>query len=137
LDGEGRLAFEVEEFVANAVEEHVVSEVGQVGVPEEHGVIVEATVDSFIEGGSGLFDFVGQRIAAGEVIKDDRIIGQETGEADIDLESGLKVAALGVISAEDLEGFDIGWIAFEEPFHEGDFEVQIATFACSQFSLTF
>ena len=54
-----RLAFQVEELVADALEERVAAEVGQVGIAQEHVVIVEPDVDGFVQGGSRLLDFAG------------------------------------------------------------------------------
>jgi hypothetical protein len=97
-------------------------EVGVFGQPSEVAV---AENEGFFEGCGGEIDFAVKGVAAGEVVKDDGIAGLDLGELFIYVEAVAEAAALGVVVAEELQGFDVLGLAAEQSFQEADFDVQI------------
>jgi hypothetical protein len=106
----------------------------EIGVPGQPFEIAITECQSAIKGVGGRSKFAIEAIAAREVVKNERIGGFEFRELFVDIEAALELAALGVVIAKDLEGFDVLLVAPNDSFHEGDFNVQFASFFTRQSS---
>lgn len=113
----------------------MVPEFFQVGIAREPFEVAVAVVEGVVERGGGLTGLVEERVAAGEVVLHERIVGAEAGEPLVHLEAGLEAAAPGVIIAEHLERLEVFGVAPDDAFEEADGDVQLALFVGGQFFL--
>jgi hypothetical protein len=79
----------------------------------------------FLERVGGRVHLTDERVAAGEVVEDEGIVGFEAGQFFVDLKALIVTAALGVVIPEKLEGFDVFGIAPHDALHELDFDIQV------------
>ena len=95
---------------------------------EPFGVVV-AEVHGAVEGGDGFVAQAREAEAAGEVVVDERVAGQQGRELIIHAQTIFITAAAGVVVAQNLEHLDVAQVAPGEALEEGNLNVEIALFA--------
>jgi hypothetical protein len=76
-------------------------------------------------------EFASERMATGEIVKDERVARLEPGQLLVHSQSVVESAALGVMVSQYLQRFDVLGIAADEAFKEGDFDVELASLFAS------
>ena len=87
--------------------------------------ITIAQREGFLQGGSGEVKLGVERMAAGQIIKHERVPRLEPGKLLVDFQAMLVSTALSVMVAQDLERLDEIAVAFDDPFQETDFGVEV------------
>jgi len=90
--------------------------------------ITIAEAQSAIERLRGQRKFTVQAVAAGEIIKNERIRGLKARKLFVHIQAAFELAALSVVVAENLQRFDVLLVATDNSFHEADLDVQFASF---------
>src|SRR5438105_1124298 len=88
--------------------------------------------EGFFQGAGGHVKFAVERVAASEVVENERVAGFEPGKALVYFEAAVVGATLGIMIAQNLEGLDVMGVAPDDPFHESDLDFQLAHFFASQ-----
>ena len=78
------------------------------------------------QGGGGQIKFGIQRMTASQIIEHERILRFKAGELFVYFEAVGVSAALGVMVAQDLERLDVFSVAFDDPFQEADFSIEVS-----------
>src|SRR6185369_1286719 len=104
-------------------------EVGVFGEPLEIGI---AGIDRLQERCGGALELAGQRIAAGQVVLHQGIIGAQLGQLFINSQALAELLSPGVIITEDLQRLDVMGIAPDHSFDKADFYIQIPLFLSGQ-----
>src|SRR5262245_48629137 len=110
----------------------MLAEFAKVGVAGEPFEVAVTQSERLFERSGGGFKFAIQGVAAGQIVKNQRIARLKAGQFLVHFKTELESAALGVMIAKDLKGLDISWIAPDYALHEGDFDVQIANLFTAQ-----
>lgn len=76
-------------------------------------------------------EFASERMATGEIVKDERVARLEPGQLLVHSQAVVESAALGVMVSQYLQRFDVLGIAADEAFKEGDFDVELASLFAS------
>lgn len=114
------------DFVLDVAVNGMFAQRTEVGVFREPLKIVVTEAKGLVQSGGGAVEFLVQRIAARQVVKHQRIARFEAGKTFINFETVLELAALGVMIAEDLKGFDVAGVPDDDSLEETDFDIQIA-----------
>jgi hypothetical protein len=122
-------------FFLQLLKRRVGAEFFQVGILGEPFEIAVAQLDGLVERAEGAVKFIGERVAAREVVKHERIAWFEARETFVHVQSLGETAALGVMVAEQLQGVHIIWIAAHQPLDELDFHIEFTLFRAVQFFL--
>ena len=81
-----------------------------------------------VQGLEGGLKFLGEGIAAREIVKNNGAVGHQLGELFVHLESVHETAALGIMITEELEGVHIGGITAQDSLHEFNLGIKVALF---------
>jgi len=112
-------------------------EIDEIGIPGQPLEIAITEIQRAFQGADRLVKLLGQRIASGEIVVHERILGAQLGELHVHPQAFLDLSAAGIIVPQNLQRFDKGRIASDDSLDESDFDVQISPFGAAQFfSLT-
>jgi hypothetical protein len=106
-------------------EDRVFAQGAQVRILGEPFEIPVAEGEGLLERRRGGINFADERVAAGEVVEYERVLGFEPGQFFVHLEALIETAALGVMIAEELKSLDIFRIAPHESLHELNLNIQV------------
>ena len=111
------------------------AELFQIGVFGQPSEIAVAEFDSVVEGRERTIEFIGEGVAAREVVKHERVFRLQSGETFVHMQAFGETAALGVVIAEELQGVHVIGIAADKALDELDFGIEVALFRGGQFFL--
>ena len=104
----------------------------QIRVLEQPLEVVKSFGDGPAESRDAILNVAHQRIAAGELVKGVGVVGLDFGQMFVRLEALVEFAATRLIVAQNPPGFGELRVAFDDPFHEADFDIQIPLFLAGQ-----
>ena len=121
------------DLVPDGAEAGVLSKPLKVRVFGEPSEITVAEREGFFEGRSGEVNLPVQGVAASEVVEDQRVARFNPGELFVHVEAVNVAAALGIVVAEELQGFDVFGLAVQQSFKKANFDIQIADLLAGEF----
>jgi hypothetical protein len=119
-------------FVLDAAIQRMLAERGKVRIFGEPPEIAIAEIYGAVESIGGGGDFSVETVAAGEIVKNERVGWFQFRELFVDVEAVLVLATLGIMIAQDLESLDIVRIPLNNPLHKADFDVEFSGFFARQ-----
>ena len=124
--GRGSVATELDlQLAPNLLIARVGADVVEVGVGVHPPGVVVAEVDGLDERGDGLVDSIGERVAAGEIVINHRVLREKPGQVLIDGQPVVEAVALRVVVPEQLERLNILGVTLGETLQKADLDVQV------------
>ena|SRR5581483_582605 len=114
------------DFVLNRAVDGMFAQRAKVGIFGEPFKIAVPKQQCFFQSSRSAVELAVQGIAASQVVKDKRIARFKPGQPFVDLQAVFEFAALGIVIAEDLQGFDVLRVATNKTFEETDFHIKVA-----------
>jgi hypothetical protein len=127
------LGFQPLDFFLEVAVDGLCAKFFQIGVFGKPCEIAVAEAECFFQGAGGAGELFGERVAAREVVKDERVLRFEVREAFVHLQPFRKTSTPGVVIAEELERVHIIWIAADDALHEFNPRIEIALGGAAQF----
>ena len=113
------------DFILNALVDGMFTQRPKVRIFCQPLEIPVAQEQRFFQSCGSHVQFAIKRITASEVVKNQRITRLKPGQLFVDLEAVSEFAALGVVVAQDLESFDVLWVAADNPLKKADFDIKV------------
>src|SRR5439155_12798996 len=135
-ENSGNVHLHLPDFVFNGPVERMFAKLAKVGVAGKPFEIVVAERQGFLQGRCGQIEIAIQRIATGQIVKNQRIARLKAGQSLVHFKAEVVLAALGVMVSQNLERFDVFGVSTDYSFHEGNFNVKVTNLLAAQL-LTF
>jgi hypothetical protein len=134
--GSGNFDLHLPDFVFNRPVERMFAELAEVRVAGEPFEIVVTKRKRLVQGSGRQIEIAVQGVTAGQIVKNEWVARLKAGQSFVHFKAEVVLAALRVMIAENLEGFDVFGVSPDNSFHESNFNVKVSNLFAAQL-LTF
>lgn len=122
------------DFSLKVVKYRLGAELFQIRVLGQPGEIAITEQQGFFERQNGALKFLGERVTAGEIVKNQRVLRLKAREVFIHFEAFSEEAALGVVVAEQLERIHVIGIPADDPLDKLNLGIEVALAGAARLS---